>query len=222
MDTEDTTKLVTRFLDVIKFDIAPKTRLAVPEGNKVFGAAILKKSDLSLIIADTNNASKNPLWHGEVHTIVKLYERDPSTLPDPKDCIFLATHEPCSLCLSAITWAGYDNFYYLFSYEDTRDSFVMPYDIEILQEVFAVPPTTTATAPVESAAAASAQERPLYNRSNKFWKSHNVGKMIQTLPLSSRTALEARVAELEKEYASFSDVYQDSRADGKADAVPFS
>ena len=32
---------------------------------------------------------------------------------------FLSSHEPCSLCLSAITFSGFDNFYYLFPYEST-------------------------------------------------------------------------------------------------------
>ena len=54
--------------------------------------------------------------------------------------IFLATHEPCSLCLSAITWTGFDNFYYLFSHEDSRDSFAIPHDLKILKEVFTLDP----------------------------------------------------------------------------------
>ena len=133
----DATQIVDRLLTVIENDILPKTQIGVAQGNKIFGAAILRKSDLSVIIAETNNEVENPLWHGEMHAIKKLYETiNRSQLPDPKDCIFLATHEPCSLCLSAITWAGYDNFYYLFSHEDSRDSFSIPHDIKILQEVF--------------------------------------------------------------------------------------
>jgi hypothetical protein len=37
--------------------------------------------------------------------------------------------------LSGITWGGFDNFYYLFTYEDTRDAFGIPHDIRILEEV---------------------------------------------------------------------------------------
>ena len=38
----DTPALINRFLDVIEFDIAPKTRAGVEHGNKLFGAAIRK------------------------------------------------------------------------------------------------------------------------------------------------------------------------------------
>ena len=39
------------------------------------------------------------LYHGEVHTIKRFYEIPSQQRPPPKDCIFLTTHEPCSLCL---------------------------------------------------------------------------------------------------------------------------
>ena len=142
----DTTALVTRLLDVIERDIAPKTRRGVEAGNKLFGAAILRKSDLSLVVAETNNETENPLWHGEMHAIKRFYER--ADHPSPKDCLFLATHEPCSLCLSGITWSGFDNFYYLFSHQDSADSFAIPYDSQILKGVYAVPdPDRDAPAP---------------------------------------------------------------------------
>ena len=95
------------------------------------------RCDLSLVVAETNNEIENPLWHGEMHAIKRFYER--ADHPDPKDCLFLATHEPCSLCLSGITWSGFDNFYYLFSHQDSADSFAIPYDIQILKAVYAVP-----------------------------------------------------------------------------------
>lgn len=41
-------------------------REAVKKGNKVFGAAILRLSDLSLVVAGTNTEIECPLWHGEV------------------------------------------------------------------------------------------------------------------------------------------------------------
>ncbi|HEX5659389.1 MAG TPA: nucleoside deaminase [Polyangiales bacterium] len=162
--------LVSRLLDVIEHDIVPRTREGVQRGNKLFGAAILRKADLSLVIAETNNETENPLWHGEVHTLKKLYELP--TRPAPRDCLFLATHEPCSLCLSAITWAGYDNFYYLFSHEDSRDSFAIPHDLKILKEVFTLEPGG-------------------YNASNAYWTSHALRPAVTT-----QSAQLARIAAL--------------------------
>jgi tRNA(Arg) A34 adenosine deaminase TadA len=43
--------LLDRLLDVIEHDIALKTRADVAAGNKIFGAAILHKRDLSLVLA---------------------------------------------------------------------------------------------------------------------------------------------------------------------------
>ena len=193
----ETADFISRLFDVIENDIAPKTREAVSRGNKIFGAAILRKSDLSVVVAETNNEIENPLWHGEMHAIKKLYELNRATLPDPKDCIFLATHEPCSLCLSAITWAGYDNFYYLFSHQDSRDSFAIPHDIRILKEVFVTPGTPA--------------DAPLYNASNAFWTSHSLNGMIATLDRGNRESLLARVDDLGALYADLSAVYQQGK-----------
>ena len=49
--------LAGRLLDVIEHDILPLTERGVADGNKVFGAAILRKSDLSLVIAIDTSAS---------------------------------------------------------------------------------------------------------------------------------------------------------------------
>jgi len=193
----ETADFISRLFDVIENDIAPKTREGVSRGNKIFGAAILRKSDLSVVVAETNNEIENPLWHGEMHAIKKLYELNRATLPDPKDCIFLATHEPCSLCLSAITWAGYDNFYYLFSHQDSRDSFAIPHDIRILKEVFVTPGTPA--------------DAPLYNASNAFWTSHSLNGMIATLDRGNRESLLARVDDLGALYADLSAVYQQGK-----------
>jgi tRNA(Arg) A34 adenosine deaminase TadA len=193
----DTPTLVGRLLDVIERDIAPKTRRGVEAGNKLFGAAILRKSDLSLIIAETNNETENPLWHGEMHAIKRFYERGDH--PSPKDCLFLATHEPCSLCLSGITWSGFDNFYYLFSHQDSADSFAIPYDIQILKGVYAVPdPDRGAPAP----------GRDLYNRTNAYFVSHDISRMIAGLDRGNKESLTARVDDLNALYRDLSAIYQ--------------
>jgi len=188
------TDLINRLLDVIEYDIVPKTRAGVAAGNKLFGAAILRKSDLSLVIAETNNELDNPLWHGEMHALKRFYEMDKASRPDTRDCIFLSTHEPCSLCLSAITWTGFDNFSYLFSHEDSRDSFAIPHDLKILKEVFRLEPGG-------------------YAAENAFWKSYSVPALARELPASERGRAAARISKLAEIYAGLSDAYQKSKAE---------
>lgn len=195
----DTPALIDRLLDVSEFDIAPMTRRSVAHGNKLFGAAILRKSDLSLVLAETNNEVENPLWHGEMHAIKRFYELPADARPAPKECIFLATHEPCSLCLSGITWGGFDNFYYLFSHEQSRDSFAIPHDIRILRAIYAVPDAGQAEAPLD---------RPLYNRSNRYFSSYDVMQMIASLDRGTRERLVARVDDLGALYGDLSAAYQ--------------
>jgi tRNA(Arg) A34 adenosine deaminase TadA len=195
----DTPTFLTRLLDVIELDLAPMSRRRITEGDEIFGAAILRKSDLSLIVGDTNNETSNPLWHGEIYTIKKFYELPRESRPESKDCIFLTTHEPCSLCLSGITWSGFDNFYYLFSYEETRDAFNIPHDIRILKEVYAVPDPDRATV---------APGRDLYNRSNAFFESHSIQGMIGGLDRGNKENLTARVDDLTALYRDLSDIYQ--------------
>ena len=194
-----TPTLLTRLLDVIEHDLAPLSRQRIGEGDKIFGAAILRKSDLSLIVRDTNNETNNPLWHGEIFTIKKFYELPRETRPEAKDCLFLSTHEPCSLCLSGITWSGFDNFYYLFSYQETRDEFDIPHDIRILREVYAVPDPDRDAVPAG---------RDLYNRSNAFFESHSIQAMIGGLDRGNKENLTARVDDLTALYRDLSDIYQ--------------
>jgi len=206
----DTPQLISRLLDVIENDIVPLTRRGVTEGNKLFGAAILRKSDLSLVVAAVNNETENPIWHGEMNAIRRFYELPADSRPAPADCLFLATHEPCSLCLSGITWSGFDNFSYLFSYEETRDSYGIPHDIRILREVYAVP---------DPDRAAVADDRPLYNRKNAFFQSHDIQRMIAGMDRSSKERLVARVDDIIATYADLSAIYQKDKG---ARGIPLS
>jgi tRNA(Arg) A34 adenosine deaminase TadA len=192
--------LADRLLQIIETDIVPRTRAGVAAGNKLFGAAILLKKDLSLIVAGTNAETENPLFHGEISTLNAFYKLSAGKRPSSSECLFLSTHEPCSLCLSAITWAGFDNFFYLFGYEDTRDAFSIPRDLKILQEVFRV-------------------ERGEYARNNAFWTSRSIAELIADSPEPVRGRLTGRTEALAVLYTELSAEYQSKKS---ASTIPLS
>jgi len=97
-------------LNVIEHDILPLTEKGVAAGNKIFGAAILRKADFSTLIAETNNELENPLWHGEMHALKRFYELPDNERPATDQLIFVST------------------------------SFAIPHDLKILKEVFTLEP----------------------------------------------------------------------------------
>ena len=92
------------------------------------------------------------------------------------------------MCLSSITWAGFDNFFYLFGYADTRDAFNIPHDLRILSEVFRI-------------------ENGDYARENAFWRSRSIDDLIG----SEGEDLRRRIRDLEALYDELSSVYQASK-----------
>lgn len=179
-----------RLLEVIDNHILPLTEQGVAAGNKVFGAAILRKSDLSLVIAGTNDETANPLFHGEVHTLNEFYAMPQR--PDTRELIFLCTHEPCTLCMSAITWAGFDNYYYLYSHQDSRDSFAIPHDLRILKEVFGLDPGG-------------------YRHRNAYWTAYSIPDLVDTEAEPLRSELREQQRRIAARYAALSAKYQESK-----------
>ena len=184
-------RLVNRLLDAIEHDVLPLTEAGVAAGNKVFGAALLDRASLDTVLAETNAELSSPLRHGEMHLLERYHALPATARPAPRDLLFVSTHEPCSLCLSAITWSGFGDFFYLFSHADTRDAFAIPHDIAILKEVFGVDG---------------------YRRENAFWSAHAIRELAAGLEpdVAARTA--DRVAALESRYAALSARYQDAKA----------
>ena len=189
--------IAARLLDVLERDIIPMTERGVAAGNKIFGAAVLRKSDFSVVIAGTNSETDNPLLHGEISTLNQFYEMPDR--PSTRDLVFLSTHEPCPLCLSAITWAGFDNFYYFFSFEDSRDAFAIPHDLKILKEVFGV-------------------EDGEYRASNAFWTAYSIPDLVNAEPEPPRDRLQQQAQRIRARYAQLSDQYQLSKGDND---IPF-
>jgi len=111
------------------------------------------------------------------------------------------------LCLSGITWSGFNEFYYLFTYEDSRDLFGIPYDIDILRSVFQVP----SAGDTEEALAV----RPLYNRENKFFTARSLAELIDSVEdLGARDGLKVELDRVKSRYDELSAVYQRGKQSG--------
>ena len=184
--------LLDKFIYIFKNNILPLTIKGVDCGNKIFGAAIINKDDYSIVTAGSNNETENPIWHGEIYTLKNFYELNKKMRPKEKNCIFLSSHEPCSLCLSAITFSGFDNFYYLFPYESTSDEFNIPHDLNILKEVFNIADGK-------------------YIKENSYWKSYNINALVNELNESSKKNLTNSFDEIKKIYIDLSNKYQSSK-----------
>ena len=100
------------------------------------------------------------------------------------------------MCLSAITWSGFDNFYYFFPYEETKNKFQIPHDLNILKEIFNI-------------------KKGNYNKSNQYWKSYSIFEEISKLSNYKQISLNKKINIISKKYKNLSKIYQNNKINNK-------
>jgi tRNA(adenine34) deaminase len=87
-----------------------EAELSLREGNKGFGAVLIKDGTIFARTHDSEVTESDPTAHAEMKLIreasTKLGRRDLG------DCIIVSTHEPCPMCSGAIIWAKVSEIIY--------------------------------------------------------------------------------------------------------------
>ena len=92
-----------------------EARISLREGNKGFGAVIIKNEAIISRAHDTEVTDNDPTSHAEINAIKKAASQIGKDL---SGCLMISTHEPCPMCSTAIVWAGLPELAYGFSIED--------------------------------------------------------------------------------------------------------
>jgi tRNA(Arg) A34 adenosine deaminase TadA len=188
-----------RMLQIIKEEIFPVTVQGVTDGNKVFGAAILDKEFVTTCV-ETNRETTCPLFHGEVHAIYQWSKMvEPSQRgPLAQSANFLATHEPCCMCVSSILWSGFQKVFYFFPYSVTTAQGI-PHDVRTMHELWGV---------------------PTYRKQNRYLSTACIMDLIEALPEGSeKEELLNLQNDLSAEYDRLSNKYHTEKVDNKDNSL---
>lgn len=87
-----------------------EARKSLKEGNKGFGAVLVKDSRVLGRTHDTEVTESDPTAHGEIKLIRSIARRGLGK--EFEGSILVSTHEPCPMCTGAIIWAGVSEVVY--------------------------------------------------------------------------------------------------------------
>ncbi|CRG84129.1 hypothetical protein PISL3812_01456 [Talaromyces islandicus] len=181
------TVLLDALCSCIEKDIHPLSATAVSHGSKLFGAAILLRSDLSVVHADTNQERGSPLWHGETWTLKQFFDKPADQRPDVKH--------------------GFDNFVYMYTYEETHHVFECHGDLDIFNDVFNVREGEVARQ--ASLDGVQGQVRPQYKLRSDRLVALSFAELLASIEDGAVQAeYVAKVEEVKKSYGRLSEAYR--------------
>jgi tRNA(Arg) A34 adenosine deaminase TadA len=93
-----------------------EAKMSLKEGNKGFGAVIVKDKVLIACAHDSEITANDSTAHAEINVIRKA-----SSIcgKDLSGCILISTHEPCPMCSGAIIWSKISKLVYSVSIKDS-------------------------------------------------------------------------------------------------------
>lgn len=90
---------------------------SLKEGNKGFGAVLVKDEKILSKAHDTPAIDADPTAHAEINTIRKVPKK---YRQDLTGCTLISTHEPCPMCTGAIIWANISEIAYGVSIRESK------------------------------------------------------------------------------------------------------
>jgi tRNA(adenine34) deaminase len=89
--------------------------ISLREGNKGFGAVIVRDGQVVATAHDTESTQNDPTAHAEMNVIKAAAQR---LGRDLTGCVLIATHEPCPMCAAAIVWSKIAEIAYGYSIKE--------------------------------------------------------------------------------------------------------
>ncbi|MDR0615463.1 MAG: nucleoside deaminase [Synergistaceae bacterium] len=164
-------------LEVVRDEILPLTESESARGNASSGSAILRPDTLTSVMVGADNRLQNPLFHGDIDAINRFFKLP--VHPPAEELIFLATHDPCPMCASAIAWAGFKELWVLFDSDKIEPAGSMQTSTAMYRNMFGTEGI---------------------RQENSFFVRHSIWKTVAAS--ADRDELQALFDEIERRYAS--------------------